>query len=66
VNNLKTLALMAGLMALFLAIGQAVGGSQGLILALALGSATNLLLSTGCDSEPVSRCRWWRLPTSRC
>lgn len=43
-NNLKTFALMGGLMALFLAVGQMVGGSQGLILALVLGSAMNFIL----------------------
>lgn len=43
-NNMKTFALMAGLMALFLAIGQMVGGSQGLVLALVIGSAMNFIM----------------------
>jgi heat shock protein HtpX len=42
-NNTKTFILMAGLMALFLAVGQALGGSQGLILALILGGAMNFI-----------------------
>jgi len=41
-NNMKTAVLMAGLMALFLAIGQLVGGNQGLVLALVMGSLFNL------------------------
>jgi len=40
-NNAKTFLLMAGLMALFLAAGQALGGSQGLVTALVLGSVMN-------------------------
>jgi len=40
-NNVKTFVLMATLMALFLALGQAVGGQQGLLLALVLGGAMN-------------------------
>ncbi|MDX2056472.1 MAG: zinc metalloprotease HtpX [Gemmatimonadales bacterium] len=43
-NNAKTFALMAGLMALFLAIGQFIGGSQGLIMALVVGSAMNFIM----------------------
>ncbi len=43
-NNVRTFALMGGLMALFLAIGQVVGGSQGLVLALVLGSAMNFIM----------------------
>ncbi|HET8649166.1 MAG TPA: zinc metalloprotease HtpX [Gemmatimonadales bacterium] len=41
-NNLKTLLLMAGLMALFLVVGQMVAGAQGLVFALVLGGAMNL------------------------
>jgi heat shock protein HtpX len=40
-NNVKTWVLMAGLMALFLAAGQAIGGSNGLLMALVVGSAFN-------------------------
>jgi heat shock protein HtpX len=43
-NNVKTMVLMAGLMGLFLLAGQLLGGSQGLILALVLGSAFNLMM----------------------
>jgi heat shock protein HtpX len=43
-NNVKTFVLMAGLMGLFLAVGQLLGGSQGLILALVLGSAMNFIM----------------------
>ena len=43
-NNIKTMVLMAGLMGLFLLAGQLLGGSQGLVLALILGSAFNLIM----------------------
>ncbi|MGE0440639.1 MAG: zinc metalloprotease HtpX [Gemmatimonadales bacterium] len=43
-NNVRTFMLMAGLMALFLAIGQLVGGQQGLIMALVFGSAMNFIM----------------------
>jgi len=43
-NNIKTLVLMAGLMGLFLLAGQLLGGSQGLVLALILGSAFNFIM----------------------
>jgi len=43
-NNVKTFVLMAGLMGLFLAAGQLLGGSQGLIMALVLGSAFNFIM----------------------
>ena len=43
-NNLKTMVLMAGLMGLFLIAGQLLGGSQGLVLALILGSAFNFIM----------------------
>jgi heat shock protein HtpX len=35
---------MAGLLGLFLVVGQLIGGSQGLVLALVLGSAFNLIM----------------------
>ncbi|HSE44423.1 MAG TPA: zinc metalloprotease HtpX [Gemmatimonadales bacterium] len=40
-NNLKTFLLMGALMALFLAAGQAIGGSQGLVTAFVMGSLMN-------------------------
>ena len=43
-NNAKTMALMAGLMGLFLLAGQLLGGSQGLVLALVLGGAFNFIM----------------------
>jgi len=43
-NNVKTFLLMAGLMALFLAVGQLVGGQQGLMLALMMGSLMNFVM----------------------
>lgn len=43
-NNTKTFLLMAGLVALFMAVGQLVAGSQGLLLALVLGSAMNFIM----------------------
>lgn len=43
-NNLKTFVLMAGLLGLFLLIGQMLGGSQGLLLALVLGGAMNFVM----------------------
>ena len=43
-NNVKTMVLMAGLMGLFLLAGQLLGGSQGLVLALVMGSAFNLIM----------------------
>lgn len=43
-NNVKTGILMAGLMALFLIAGQALGGNQGLLMALIFGSAMNFIM----------------------
>lgn len=43
-NNVKTFVLMAGLMALFLAAGQAIGGQQGLLMALLIGGAMNFAM----------------------
>ncbi|HWA40831.1 MAG TPA: M48 family metalloprotease, partial [Gemmatimonadales bacterium] len=40
----KTFALMAGLMALFLGVGQLVGGTSGMLLALVLGGAMNFVM----------------------
>jgi heat shock protein HtpX len=43
-NNLKTFVLLAGLMGLFLVIGQLLGGTSGLMLALVLGGAFNFIM----------------------
>jgi heat shock protein HtpX len=43
-NNMKTFLLMAGLVALFMAVGQVVGGTQGLLFALVLGSLMNFIM----------------------
>ncbi len=43
-NNVKTGILMAGLMALFLIAGQALGGNQGLVMALVVGSSMNFIM----------------------
>lgn len=43
-HHLKTFTLMAGLMLLFLAAGQAIGGTSGLVMALVLGSAMNFIM----------------------
>lgn len=43
-HTVKTFMLMAALMALFLAIGQLVAGTEGLILALVLGSLMNFIM----------------------
>ena len=40
-NNVKTFVLMAGLLGLFLLVGQLVGGSSGLVAALVIGSLFN-------------------------
>ena len=40
-NNAKTFILMAGLLALFLGLGQLLGGTQGMLLALLVGGALN-------------------------
>ena len=40
-NNVKTFLLMGALMAIFLAAGQAIGGSQGLVMAFVMGSLIN-------------------------
>jgi heat shock protein HtpX len=41
-NNVKTAVLMAGLLGLFLLLGQLVGGAQGLVAALVFGSLFNV------------------------
>jgi heat shock protein HtpX len=43
VNNLKVFVLMAALTALFGVVGQALGGRQGMVLALALAGVANFL-----------------------
>ncbi|HET6346105.1 MAG TPA: zinc metalloprotease HtpX [Myxococcota bacterium] len=43
-NNIKTAVLMAGLMGLFLLAGQLLGGSQGLVFALIVGSLFNFIM----------------------
>jgi heat shock protein HtpX len=43
-NNVKTFVLMAGLMGLFLLLGQLLGGAQGLIAALIFGSLFNFIM----------------------
>ncbi len=43
-NNVKTFVLMAGLMGLFLLVGQLLGGSQGLVIALIFGSLFNFVM----------------------
>ena len=40
-NNTKTFVLMAGLLGLFLALGQLLGGSSGMLFALVVGGALN-------------------------
>ena len=41
-NWLKTTLLMAAIVALFGAVGMAIGGAQGMVIALILGGAMNL------------------------
>jgi heat shock protein HtpX len=43
-NNVKTFVLMAGLFGLFLLVGQLLGGSSGLVIALAFGSLFNFIM----------------------
>jgi len=43
-NNVKVFVLMAGMTALFMAIGGAVGGQSGMLLALLLAGALNLFM----------------------
>ena len=46
-NNVKVFVLMAGLTGLLMAIGQAVGGGQGAIIALLLSAGMNLFMYWG-------------------
>jgi heat shock protein HtpX len=43
-NNVKTFVLMAGLLGLFLLVGQMLGGSSGLVTALIIGSLFNFAM----------------------
>jgi heat shock protein HtpX len=43
-NNVKTFVLMAGLLGLFLIVGQLLGGSSGLVIALVFGSLFNFVM----------------------
>ena len=43
-NNVKTFVLMAGLLGLFLLVGQLLGGSSGLLIALVFGSLFNFVM----------------------
>jgi heat shock protein HtpX len=44
VNNVKTFVLMAGLLGLFILVGQLIGGSSGLVAALLIGSIFNFVM----------------------
>ena len=43
-NNMKTMVLMAGLLGLFLVLGQLLGGSSGMLMALVIGGALNFIM----------------------
>jgi heat shock protein HtpX len=43
-NNVKTFVLMAGLLGLFVLVGQLIGGSSGLVAALLFGSLFNFIM----------------------
>jgi len=43
-NNVKTFVLMAGLLGLFVLVGQLIGGSSGLVIALVFGSLFNFIM----------------------
>jgi heat shock protein HtpX len=43
-NNMKTFILMAGLLGLFVLVGQLIGGSSGLVTALIIGSLFNFVM----------------------
>jgi heat shock protein HtpX len=43
-NNVKTFVLMAGLLGLFVLVGQLIGGSSGLVAALVIGSIFNFVM----------------------
>jgi heat shock protein HtpX len=62
-HNTKTFLLLAGLIALFLAVGQLLGGTRGLLIALVLGGAMNFIMYFFSDrmvlrmyrAQPVTR-----------
>ncbi len=56
-NNVKTFMLMAGLMALFLGLGQMIAGQQGLMMALVLGGAMNFIMYFFSDRMVLSMYR---------
>lgn len=43
-NNIKTFVLLAGLLAAFIALGDLLGGTQGMLLALAIGGLFNFVM----------------------
>src|SRR5918999_2172179 len=43
-NNVRTFVLMAGLLGLFVLVGQLIGGSSGLVAALVIGSLFNFVM----------------------
>lgn len=56
-NNFKTAMLMGALIGLFLLVGSAYGGKSGLIIALVLGSLTNLVAFFFSDKIAVASMR---------
>lgn len=73
-NNVKVFVLMAGLTGLVMAIGQALGGGQGAIIALLLSAGMNLFMYWGSSTMvlrsygaqvvtaqdvPPNSTRWW-------
>lgn len=63
-NNVKVFVLMAGMTALFVAIGQALGGSSGAVMALGLAAAMNLFMYWG-SSSMVLRAYGAKVVTAR-
>ena len=53
-NTLRTAVLMVALTALFLAVGGAIGGAQGMMIALAFACATNLFAYWNSDKVLLS------------
>ena len=49
-NNVKVFALLAGLTALFMAIGGAIGGQSGMLIALLLAGGMNFFMYWGSAS----------------
>src|SRR5262245_39205598 len=43
-NNIKTFVLLAGLLAAFIAVGDLLGGTQGMLLALVIGGLLNFIM----------------------